>query len=432
MKKLTLIQVQYEPYSTQLGSLYLAYGLERENIKFDLKMFPYYKYGYDLEKLYSFLAHSGDIVAVGCWSDFLPYMIAALDKLKKKFPDKIIILGGIGPTEVAEDIITTFDFINFIIKGCGVYLLPKLIKRILDGSDRLNDIEGLVYRRNNDVTSNDYKGFYLNIPDLPAYHRIDDAQLPEGFDIFTSFGCPYRCTFCSFSRASSKKVVYRDLNEVMREIKSIAAIKKYKKFSLIIRDEAFIINKKRVLEFCNLLRSERLDISWKCYGRVGAINEELLKAMSSSGCECLYYGIESGSNMILKEIKKGFTIEEAIRILLLSKKHIKDVIASFIYLFPFEKPVDFYQTITALCYLRSKEISVQLHPLAPIKNSEIYFKYKKHLFLSEELNPTFRPALNSMPGACVKMIRNYPDIFYYYYSYDFEHFHQILKMARSP
>jgi anaerobic magnesium-protoporphyrin IX monomethyl ester cyclase len=428
MHKPTVIQFQYDNY-IPLGALYLTFGLEKENIEFDLKLFPFYKYGYDLERLYFFLAHSGDIVAVGCLSDMLPYVIAALDKLKKEFPEKIVILGGVGPTEVAEEIITTFDFINFIIKGCGVYLLPKLIKKIQDGSNRLNDIGGLVYQHNNGVISNYYKGFYLNIPDLPPYYYIDNIQLYDHFYIFTSFGCPYLCTFCHTRPVLLKKVVYRNLNEVMEEIKLIASIKKYEKFHLSILDEAFVINKKRVLEFCNLLRAKRLNISWDCYGRVDAINEELLKIMSKSSCVGIYYGIESGSNAVLKEIKKGFTIEEAIKTLLLSKKYIKKVVASFIYLFPFEKPSDFYFTKAFVRYLISKGIKIDLHSLTPAKNSEIYLKYKKYLFISKKIHSNSRPAFNSMPRTCVKLIRKYPDIFYYYYSYNFEYLDTILKMA---
>ena len=429
--RLTLIQFQYELSSAPLGALYLAFGLGKENIEFDLKIFPLYKYGYDLEKIYSFLTHSGNIVAIGCWSDLLPYVIVALDELKKRFPEKIIILGGIGPTEVAEEIMTAFNFINFIIKGCGVYLLPKLIKRIQNDSNRLNDIDGLVYRYNKDVISNYYKGFYLNIPDLPPHRCLNNSRQYQSFNIFTSFGCPYWCTFCSYRSVSPKKTIYRDLNEVMEEIKFIASIKKHKKFILAIWDEAFVVNKKRVFEFCNLLLSERLNMSWVCYGRINAMDEELLKVMSKSGCRSVYYGIESGSNVILRKIKKGFTIEEAIKILLLSKKYIEEVIASFIFLFPFEKPLDFYHTKILYWYLRSQGIVTQLHALSPVKNSEIYFKYKKYLFLSKKIHSTYRPTFNSMPSVCVKLIRNYPDIFYYYYSYNFEQLHKILKMAES-
>ncbi|MCX5694278.1 MAG: radical SAM protein [Candidatus Omnitrophica bacterium] len=415
MDNFTLIQFQYESRGVPLGALYLASGLEKENLKFDLKIYPFYKNGYDLDKLYSFLSDSSDIVAIGCWSDLLPYVIGALDKLKKRFPKKIIILGGVGPTEVAEEIIAKFNFVNFIIKGCGVGVLPKLIKRIQAGSHRLNDIDGLVYKQNNHIVSNYYKGFYLNIPDTPAYQRIDNIWRYNNFPIFTSFGCPYLCTFCDSRPVSPKKVIYRDLNSVVEEIKLI-----------------FVINKKRVFEFCKLLRSQMPNITWDCYGRVGLIDEELLSTMSKSGCKSIYYGVESGSNVILKKIKKGFTIEEAIKTLFLSKKYIKSVVASFIYLFPFETPADFYHTKILSYYLKSKGIYTQLHALTPANQSEVYFNYKKDLFLSKKINSSCRSTLNAMPKACIKLIRKYPDIFYYYYNYNSGYLPKIIKMVKSP
>jgi anaerobic magnesium-protoporphyrin IX monomethyl ester cyclase len=431
LKKLTLIQFQYEPDSVPLGSLFLASGLEKEGLGFDLRIFPFYKYGYDLEKLSSFAARSGDIVAIGCWSDMLPYVLVAADKLKKRFPGKTVVLGGIGPTKTAQEIMAAFDSVDFILKGCGVDTLPELIKRIEAGGGNFSDIDGLVYRNNNAVVSNRYRGFHLHIPGLPAYHRIENIRQYDKFPIYTSLGCPFACTFCDARLVTPGKVVYRDLREVVEEIKLVASIKKPRAFYLTIMDEAFVIDKRRVFEFCALLKAERLNIEWGCYGRVGAMDEALLKAMSASGCRGLFYGIESGSNAILKEIRKGFTIEDAIGTLVLSKKHVEEVTASFIYLFPFEQTADFYHTKTFIWYLRAKGIKADLHALTPVKGSEIYRTYKKDLFLSKGINSTSRPALNAVPGACMGMIKKHPDIFYHYYTYDFARLREIAKIAET-
>ena len=429
---LTLFQFQYTSFFPPLGALYLAYGLEKEGVAFNLKIYPMYKYGTDLDKLSSFFSESEKIIAVGCWSDMLPYVLAALEKVKKKFPDKIVILGGFGPAEVAEEILDKFKFVDFIIKGCGVYLLPRLVKRIISGTGRMHDIDGLVQRRNGSVISNYYTGYGLNMPDLIPYHRIDNIQSYRDFHIVTSFGCPYKCTFCYNRKVSgAKKVIHRDLDKVIEEIKLIREIKKNKEFAVHIDDEAFIINRKRVNAFCNLLKTEKLNVSWSCFGRVDRIDKELLKIMSGSGCKEIYYGIESGSDEILKKIKKGFTIEEAIKILLLSKKYIQTVTASFIYLFPFETPKDFIATKFFLIYLSSKGIATQLHSLCPVKNSEIYLAYKHELFLSNKIKSSCHNKLNDMPGECVKLIKAYPEIFFFHYFYNFKGLNEILEIAKD-
>jgi len=436
MNNLTLVQFSYSSFSVPLGSLYLAYGLEKANVQFDLKIYPLYNKldaWADIDKLYSFLVKSREIIAVGCWSDMLPFLLVALGKIKKKFPEKIIILGGIGPTEVAEEIMNKFNFINFIIKGCGILPLPTLIRKIVKGKKNFSDVDGLVYRNGRNIISNNHDSFYLNsiIPDILPYHRIKNISSYYKFLIRTSSGCPYRCTFCQLPYLSCGKVVYRDINKIIKEIKLIKRIKKNKKFLILIQDEAFIINRERVIKFCNLLRAEKLNVAWQCYGRVDRIDRELLEVVSKSGCRAVYFGVESGSNKILRKIKKGFTIEKAIEILLLSKKYIKRITASFIYLYPFETIKDFKETLLFKKYLELKKIHVQLHQLNPIKNSDIYFKYKRNLFLFEKKRSSFHLNLNRMPRECIKLIKNNPDIFYFYYFYNFKDLNIILKLIKN-
>ena len=436
MNNLTLIQFAYDSFNVPLGSLYLAYGLEKANIQFDLKVYPIYnKQGFnvDIDRLYSFLIKSKGIIAVGCWSDILPVLLVALEKVKKKFPEKIIILGGIGPTEVAEEIMDKFNFINFIIKGCGILPLPLLIRKIVNKERVFTDVDGLVYRNGKNIKSNNYNGFYLKsvIPDSIPYFRIKNIRSYNKFFIFTSYGCPYKCTYCQMPCLSHGRVVYKDINKVIEEIKLIKKIKTNGKLTIFIKDEAFIINKERVIRFCNLLRAEKLNVKWRCYGRVDRIDRELLETMSKSGCESIFFGVESGSNKILKKIKKGFTIEKAIEILLLSKKYIKKIIASFIFLYPFETIEDFRNTLLLKTYLESKKICVELNQLTPIKNSEIYSEYKKQLRLFYKKRCTFHLSLNDMPKECVRLIKNNPSIFYFYYLYNFKDLNKILKLEEA-
>lgn len=433
MINLTLVQFAYHPSCVPLGALYLAYGLEKATIKFDLKIFPIFEKaaGSIEDRLYSFLVNTQKIIAIGCWADMLPFVLVTLEKIKLKFPEKIIILGGVGPTRAAEEILNNFKFVDYIIKGCGVHSLPKLIKKVMDGDTALSDIEGLVFRSSGHVTSSYYSGYHLNIPDLPSYQRLENIQSYSFFTIFTSFGCPYQCTFCSIRIIFPKKITYRDINQVIDEIKVIKKIKKSKPFIIDIADEGFIVDRERVVKFCNMLISQRLHIKWYCYGRIDRMDEELLRTMSKSGCSSIFYGVESGSNIILNKIKKGFTVEEAIKILILTRKYIKGVTASFIYLYPFEGMRSFRETVFIAKYLKRKKILVEFRHLIPAKDSDIYFKYKKRLFFEEGQNSLSCLGTNRITGKCAKLIKNNPKIFYFYYLYNSPEFNKIQKMAEQ-
>jgi len=434
MEHVTLFQIQYRRCGTNLASLYLGTSLKKEGIEFGIKIFPCYKLKLDLNKLYSFFADSGEIIAAGCWSDALPHVLIALKRLKEKFPEKIVILGGVGPTEVAQDIMREFRFIDFIITGCGIKPLPQLIKTIAIKTNDYSRIGGLVYRKGRAVITNNRRDFYpvFLMPEAPDYSLVKNIKSVTKFFIKSCSGCPYACAHCRIPGLSANKVYYRDIRKVVEEIKLIKKLKTNNNFYAILDDEAFVLNRKRVIEFCDLLKKERLGVHWTCYGRVDRMDESLIKIMSESGCEGIYYGVESGSNKTLRKINKGFTVEEALDVVLMSKKFIKRVTASFIFLYPFETKQEFIQTLMTKAYLESKGVLTQLHPLTPVKGSAIYLEYNKTLRLLRDIPSTFHDGITSLPRECIGLIKKYPRIFYYYYYYYFKALRQELDLLNHP
>jgi radical SAM superfamily enzyme YgiQ (UPF0313 family) len=423
MNDLTLFQSYYD--YAPLGSAYLAYGLEKENIQFDLKLFSvpeFYRQGLNIDKLCSFFYNTERIIAAGTMSDMLPYLLIALSKIKKIYPKKILILGGIAPTMAAKEILEAFTFIDFIIKGCGISGLPKLIKKIKAGEMQFNDIPGIVFRNKGKVKDSYFDSLCQELPKVPSYQYIKNIDSFKKFSLKTSSGCPYRCTFCYAMPAAGKKIILRDTAEVIKEIKFIKEIKKNKKFLLFFIDEAFVVNKKRVIEFCKIFRTLKLNLEWTCYGRIDRMDEELLKNMYLAGCRQLYYGIESGSERILKKIKKDFTVQDASKVVVLSKKIIPRIITSFIYRYPFETVSDFKETLLMMRYFKMKGIITQLHPLAPVKSSPLYLAYHDRLRFSRKERCDYLPGkkqINSMPRESMEYIENNFPVFYdygYYYS----------------
>ena len=80
---------------------------------------------------------------------------------------------------------------------------------------------------------------------------------------------------------------------------------------VFFEDDTFTINKKRVLEFCEKYKERGLDITWSCNARADTLDLETMKAMKKANCRFLIVGFESADNRILKNIKKGFTVEKA-------------------------------------------------------------------------------------------------------------------------
>ena len=126
--------------------------------------------------------------------------------------------------------------------------------------------------------------------------------------LYTTRGCPAQCTFCLWPQTlSGHPWRKRSSDAVAREM---AKAKEYwpdvREF--FFDDDTFNIQKARTIELCAKLKP--LGLTWSCTSRV-TTDYETLKAMKEAGCRLLIVGYESGDQQILKNIKKGATVERA-------------------------------------------------------------------------------------------------------------------------
>ena len=151
----------------------------------------------------------------------------------------------------------------------------------------------------------------------PVYKRCLDIRrynvpfLKHPFvSFYTTRGCPALCSFCLWPQTiSGHSWRVRSADDVANEVRwaldSLPGLSE-----IFFDDDTFNIRKARVLELCAKLKP--LDFTWSCTSRVN-VDYETLKAMRAAGCRLLIVGYESGDPQILKNIKKGATVERALR-----------------------------------------------------------------------------------------------------------------------
>jgi len=147
---------------------------------------------------------------------------------------------------------------------------------------------------------------------------------------------------------------------------------------IFIEDDTFTINKKRVKQFCEEIKRRRIDTSWGCQSRAD-LDYETMKAMKEAGCRLLDVGYESGSDEILKNIKKGITVNQMREFTKNAKKAGLKILADFVIGFPGETKETAEQTIRFI-----KEIKPDLLQVAvatPIPGTEFYDYVKENGFL---------------------------------------------------
>jgi radical SAM superfamily enzyme YgiQ (UPF0313 family) len=149
------------------------------------------------------------------------------------------------------------------------------------------------------------------------------------------------------------------------------------------------------------------------------MDEELMKKMRDSGCDSIFYGVESGSDKVLKQIRKGFNSKLANDILIKSKKYFRVVTASFIWGFPFESLNDLKKTLLMIQFLNLNKIKILPHLLTVMKNTEIYLKYGQKIKFSESLSTSMNYPLYPEPEEFKRFVKNNKEIFlgYNYYNH---------------
>lgn len=227
--------------------------------------------------------------------------------LKRKSPDIPIILGGPG--------ITVFDLAPSNLGGIDVIVRGEAENEIIR---ILNDLrKGKKFQTPKKITCQNP----LNLDELlyPArelfplekYLRIWKSNTGmTSASMISSRGCPFGCLFCD-KHISGKKFRARSPKNVVDEMQYL--VQKYELDDIFFYDDLFVFDRQRVIEICKEIQKRKLEISWSAQGRVDRIDEEMLREMKKAGCTELYFGVESGSNRILRYLRKGFTREQIIK-----------------------------------------------------------------------------------------------------------------------
>jgi anaerobic magnesium-protoporphyrin IX monomethyl ester cyclase len=129
--------------------------------------------------------------------------------------------------------------------------------------------------------------------------------------VLTGLGCCYKCQFC-INVILNRRYRYRTATSIIEEIKKLR--EKYGANTFIFYDEDFFINKKRLLEFLDLVEKENLRFSWRAWARVDYfnnkyLNRDLILRLEKCGLRSIVMGGESGSQKVLDIIKKGIKVE---------------------------------------------------------------------------------------------------------------------------
>ncbi|MEJ5166029.1 MAG: radical SAM protein, partial [Thermoanaerobaculia bacterium] len=296
------------------GLLMLSSYLEKRNIKNEiLDLYAYPEKKEDILKKIKELSptHIGITCTTSSFFDGLE--IAKM--VKENFKEIEVIFGGVHPTSIYERILKNFKEIDYIVVGEG----EETIHQLLTFEDK-EKVKGIALRKDGKVLFTGRRNLIEDLDALPfpAYHKLKNFPEKYLLPIFnyprspsttflTSRGCPFNCSYCDRSvfgptfRAHSSDY----LIEHLKFLKSSYRIR-----HINIYDDNFLLDKNRVLEFCEKILKEDLKITFNCIGRANHLDDEVLKNLKKAGCWMINIGVESGDEELLKPHRAKPEIEK--------------------------------------------------------------------------------------------------------------------------
>jgi radical SAM superfamily enzyme YgiQ (UPF0313 family) len=378
------------------GALYypiwLSYATAVVEQKYKVRLVDVPAWGWNLKDvLVDVKRFKPDLVVVDSSFPSLKNDIKVAEEIKAETKAKTILVGP--PTSQFSDKILKNSDIDMVARYEYDFTIMD-VAEVLEKGEDLRGIKGISYREDGKIIHNPNREF-TNSEDLdrmPFVSKVykEHLNVKDYFlnyclypmvQIFTGRGCPFQCTFCSWPQTfMGRKYRVRSIENILDELEWIEENLRVRE--VFFEDDTFTIDKKRVVSFCRKYRERGLKISWSCNARVDTLDLETMKEMKKANCRFLIVGFESADNEILKNIKKGFTVEKAKEFARNVKKAGLFLHADFIIGLPGETKETIEKTRRFIEEIKPEQLQVSV--VSPFPGTELYEWYKRNGFLITE------------------------------------------------
>lgn len=239
-----------------------------------------------------------------------------ISEIKRKFPHITIIVGGPHASTFKESIFTDCPAVDIVVPLEGEEVVIELCQ-----NKPLKEIDGIFFKEDNKIFQTAPRELIKNFEKFgfPRYEKFDLSKYKQkSIPVISSRGCPYNCIYCPVSTTIGRQWRPREASDIINELEYWANHPEITEIQIV--DDNFTLKRERVVKICNHIKAKnlnnKLNISLGNGIRADKVDYELLKLMKECGFKVLAFGVESGSEKILKILKKGeplIEIEKAIK-----------------------------------------------------------------------------------------------------------------------
>ena len=265
-----------------------------------------------------------DLVCVSIYTPTRHESFKVIHLAKKTVSQAKIVVGGVHPTFLPEQMIEAYPAIDYVVVGEGEEATLELVRAIESGST-VENIVGLCYRGLDgkavrvlghrpmtDIGSLPFPQYFEH------FAKIDGRRVKAG-SMITSRGCAAACNFCTVPAFWGRQRL-RSPESVVAEMKWL--VETHGVEYIWFMDDTFTIEMDEARKLLQVIINSGLSnkVRWRCATRVNCVSRDLLHLMKKAGCHRISYGVESGSPEILKTVMKGTRLEQAEAACLMAKE----------------------------------------------------------------------------------------------------------------
>jgi radical SAM superfamily enzyme YgiQ (UPF0313 family) len=337
------------------------------------------------------------------------------------------MLGGSHGTFWDENALNEYPSLDVVVRREGERTFIELLEKI-QAQESLANVLGITYRNGDKIVRNADRPFIDDLDSIPfpAHHLMPLESLKRDgkilFPLISSRGCVFWCDFCSTVRMFGRGYRWRSPKNVVDEMQLIHD--KYGVKQVTFYDDAFTVDRNRVLKICEELYERKLDMMWDCGTRVDMVDRELLQTMRNAGCFAVWLGVESGSEAILGAMNKSIKLDQTRKAYKTAHEVGLMTIANVVLGFPGETEKTAKETIRFVKELNPDDVG--FYVATPYPGTPMYEDVKKNGWLRvtdfdkyDTAGPTFETPSLSMEALAKLRYKAYQD-FYLRPSYVFK------------
>jgi len=422
--KITLVNPPYPPSVHShppfipLGLAYL--GSVAEKAGHQITVIDCQALKLDYEAFRSRIAQTpSDIVGVTATTLLYKSAMKLVTISKEVQPQAVTVLGGSHGSFWDENALNEYPALDIVVRREGEQTFLELVEK-LGSQSSLSNVLGITYRNSGKTVRNPDRPFLEDLDSLPfpAHHLLPLESLRHNgkiiFPLVSSRGCVYWCDFCSTVRMFGRGYRMRSPKNVVDEMQLIHD--KYGVDQVTFYDDAFSVDRKRVVKICEELRARKLRLKWDCGTRVDMVDRELMQTMRDAGCFAVWLGVESGSELILGAMNKRIKLDQTRT----AYKTAHDVglmtIANVVLGFPGETEQTARETIRFVKELSPEDVG--FYVATPYPGTPMYEQVKKNGWLRvtdfdryDTAGPTFETPWLSMAKLAELRSKAYQDFY---------------------